>query len=46
MRSDREMESREVNVRVRGQGKGEGSVAVEAFVERVKNLIETKAAGL
>ena len=43
---DREMESHEVNVRVRGQEKAEGSVAVEAFVERVKGLIETKAAQL
>ncbi len=39
---DREMEAGEVNVRVRGQEKGEGSVKVEAFVERVKGLIETK----
>ena len=43
---DREMQSHEVNVRVRGQEKAEGSVAVEAFVERVKTLIETKAAGV
>jgi len=43
---DREMESGEVNVRVRGQEKAEGSVPVDAFVERVKKLIETKAAGL
>ena len=41
---DREMESHEVNVRVRGQDKVEGSVPVVAFVERVKKLIETKAA--
>jgi len=41
---DREMESHEVNVRVRGQEKAEGSVSVGAFVERVKKLIETKAA--
>ena len=41
---DREMEAGEVNVRVRGQDKAEGSVKAEAFVERVKNLIETKAA--
>jgi len=32
--------------RVRGQEKAEGSVPVDAFVERVKKLIETKAAGL
>jgi threonyl-tRNA synthetase len=43
---DREMESHEVNVRVRGQERAEGSVPVEAFVERVKKLIETKAATL
>ncbi len=41
---DREMEAGEVNVRVRGQEKAEGSVPVDAFVERVKKLIETKAA--
>ena len=40
---DREMESHEVNVRVRGQEKAEGSVPVDAFVERVKRLIETKS---
>ena len=38
------MESGQVNVRVRGQEKAEGSVAVDAFVERVKKLIETKGA--
>jgi len=43
---DKEMEAGEVNVRVRGQDKAEGSVKVEAFVERVKGLIETKAATL
>jgi len=43
---DREMEAHEVNVRVRGQEKAEGSVPVDAFVVRVKKLIETKAAGL
>jgi threonyl-tRNA synthetase len=43
---DREMEAHEVNVRVRGQDKAEGSVPVEVFVERVKKLIETKAATL
>ena len=43
---DREVEAHEVNVRVRGQEKAEGSVAVEAFVERVKKLIETKASTL
>jgi threonyl-tRNA synthetase len=43
---DKEMESGEVNVRVRGQEKAEGSVKVEAFVERVKGLIESKAATL
>ena len=43
---DREVEAREVNVRVRQQEKAEGSVAVEAFVERVKKVIETKSAGL
>jgi threonyl-tRNA synthetase len=40
---DKEMEAGEVNVRVRGQEKGEGSVKAEAFVERVKGLIEGKA---
>ncbi len=40
---DREMEAHEVNVRVRGQEKAEGSVPVDAFVERVKKLIETKS---
>jgi threonyl-tRNA synthetase len=43
---DREMEAGEVNVRVRGQEKGEGSVKAEAFVERVKGLIESKSATL
>ena len=43
---DKEMEAGEVNVRVRGQEKAEGSVKAEAFVERVKGLIETKAAAL
>ena len=43
---DREVESQEVNVRVRGQEKAEGSVPVDAFVERVTKLIETKAAAL
>ena len=43
---DREVEAREANVRVRGQEKVEGSVPVEAFVERVKGLIETKSATL
>ena len=43
---DREMEAGEVNVRVRGQDKAEGSVKAEAFVERVKGLIESKAATL
>ena len=43
---DREMESHEVNVRVRGQEKAEGSVPVDAFVERVKKLIEEKSATL
>jgi hypothetical protein len=33
-------------VRVRGQEKAEGSVKVEAFVERVKGLIESRAATL
>src|SRR6516165_10197055 len=41
---DKEVESGQVNVRVRGQEKAEGSVAVDAFVERVKKLIETKGA--
>ena len=40
---DKEMEAGEVNVRVRGQEKGEGSVKAEAFVERVRGLIETKS---
>ncbi len=40
---DREAEAGEVNVRVRGQEKAEGSVKVEAFVERVKGLIESKS---
>jgi threonyl-tRNA synthetase len=43
---DKEMEAGEVNVRVRGQDKAEGSVKVDAFVGRVKRLIETTAAGL
>jgi threonyl-tRNA synthetase len=43
---DKEVESGQVNVRVRGQEKAEGSVAVEAFVERVKKLIETKGVAL
>jgi threonyl-tRNA synthetase len=43
---DREMEAGEVNVRVRGQDKAEGSVKVEAFVERVKGLIESRSAEL
>ena len=38
-----EVEAGEVNVRVRGQEKAEGSVAVDAFVERVKKLIEDKS---
>ena len=41
---DKEMEAGEVNVRVRGQDKAEGSVKAEAFVERVKGLIESKSA--
>jgi len=40
---DKEMEAGEVNVRVRGQEKAEGSAKVEAFVERVKGLIESKS---
>ena len=40
---DREVEAHEVNVRVRGQEKAEGSVPVEAFVERVTKLIDTKS---
>jgi threonyl-tRNA synthetase len=43
---DKEVESGQVNVRVRGQEKAEGSVAVDAFVERVKKLIEMKSAKL
>ena len=43
---DKEMEAGEVNVRVRGQERAEGSVKAEAFVERVKGLIETKASTL
>jgi threonyl-tRNA synthetase len=43
---DKEAESGQVNVRVRGQEKAEGSVAVDAFVERMTGLIETKAAGV
>jgi threonyl-tRNA synthetase len=43
---DREMEAGEVNVRVRGQEKAEGSVKADVFVERVKALIESKAATL
>ena len=43
---DKEVESGQVNVRVRGQEKAEGSVAVDVFVERLKRLIETKAAGV
>jgi threonyl-tRNA synthetase len=41
---DKEAEAGEVNVRVRGQEKAEGSLKIEAFVERVKGLIESKAA--
>jgi len=40
---DKEAESGEVNVRVRGQEKAEGSLKAEAFVERVKGLIESKS---
>ena len=40
---DKEAEAGEVNVRVRGQEKAEGSVKLEAFVERVKGLIESKS---
>jgi hypothetical protein len=40
------MEAGEVNVRVRGQERAEGLVKAEAFVERVKALIESKAATL
>jgi len=43
---DKEVESGQVNVRVRSQEKAEGSVSVDVFVERVKKLIETKAATL
>jgi threonyl-tRNA synthetase len=43
---DREAEAGEVNVRVRGQEKGEGSVKLEAFIERVKGLIESKSSTL
>ena len=43
---DKEVESDQVNVRVRGQERAEGSVAADAFVDRVKKLIETKAATL
>jgi len=43
---DKEMQAGEVNVRVRGQEKAEGSVKVEAFVDRVKGLLESKAATL
>src|SRR5580698_2853674 len=43
---DKEAEAGEVNVRVRGQEKAEGSVKVEAFVDRVKGLIESKSATL
>ena len=43
---DKEVESGQVNVRVRGHEKAEGSVPVDAFVDRVKKLIETKSAGL
>jgi threonyl-tRNA synthetase len=43
---DREMEAHEVNVPVRGQEKAEGSVPVDAFVDRVKKLIESKSAAL
>jgi threonyl-tRNA synthetase len=40
---DKEAEAGEVNVRVRGQEKAEGSVKTEAFVGRVKGLIESKS---
>ena len=42
---DKEAEAGQVNVRTRGQEKAE-TVATAEFVERVKGLIETKAAGL
>ena len=41
---DKEAEADAVNVRTRGQEKAEGSVKVEAFVDRVKGLIESKSA--
>jgi threonyl-tRNA synthetase len=40
---DKEAESSAVSVRTRGKG-DEGSVAASAFIERVKKLIETRAA--
>src|SRR5579862_1784361 len=40
---DKEMDAMQVNVRVRGQEKAEGSLKAEAFVERVKGLIESKS---
>ncbi len=43
---DKEAESGQVNVRVRGQEKAEGSFAADAFVGRVKKLIDQKSATL
>jgi threonyl-tRNA synthetase len=43
---DKEVESGQVNVRVRGQERAEGCVAADTFVDRMKKLIETRAARL
>jgi threonyl-tRNA synthetase len=43
---DKEGETGEVNVRVRGQEKAEGSMRLEAFVDRVKRLNESKSTEL
>ena len=43
---DKEAEAGEVNVRVRGQEKAEGSMKLEAFIDRVKRLNESKSTGL
>ena len=42
---DKEAEAGEVSVRVRGKG-DEGKVTIDAFVSRIRHLIETRAAAL
>ena len=43
---DKEAEAGEVNVRVRGQEKAEGSMKLEAFLDRVQRLNESKSTEL